>query len=253
MKRRIITALAVLALAGGCAETGSEAPAPATPKDKLLAAVPDGSQGNFRFTLKDAETTGKGVVDPAGKRMQLTTEYKDKKLGFTMTMGFLIIDQESWIKVTFANTKGLTGLPKLPKKWLHLDRSKVTDQEDIDFDDPDPAGAVALFRSIVDVAESTTGQFAGTVDLTQATETEVLDAAELAALGEKAKAVPFQALVDTTGRLTSIEINVPAFGDAPAYTHQATYGDYGVAPAVEEPPAGQTQEAPAAAYELLNS
>lgn len=248
--------LASTALLGGCGaldEPAAAPPAPKTPKEKLLDAVPDGSQGTFSFTLKDTETTGKGVVDPAGKRMRLTTEYKDKELGFTITMGYLIIDEESWVKITFANTKGVTGLPKLPKKWLHLDRTKVKDQEDFGFGDPDPAGAVSLFQSIVDVSEPAAGQFTGTVDLNGATKAEILDQQGLDALGEKAKAVPFRAAVDGQGRLTSIELDVPAYGEVEAFTHQATYSDYGVAPKVDEPPAGQTQEAPAEAYELLNS
>ncbi|MCW6003051.1 hypothetical protein K1W54_00410 [Micromonospora sp. CPCC 205371] len=248
--------LASTALLGGCGalnEPTTAPPAPKTPKEKLLDAVPDGSQGTFSFTLQDAETAGKGVVDPKGKRLYLTTEYKDKELGFTMTMGYLIIDEESWVKITFANTKGVTGLPKLPKKWLHLDRAKVKDQEDVGFGDPDPAGAVSLFQSIVDVNEPTAGQFTGTVDLTTATKAEILDQQGLDALGEKAKAVPFRAVVDGQGRLTSIELDVPAYGQVRAYTHRATYSDYGAAPAVEDPPAGETQEAPAEAYELLNS
>lgn len=257
MRRTIAMTLAVGAmLLGGCGavnEPTAAPPAPKTPKEKLLDAVPDGSQGAFRFTLKDAETTGKGVVDPKAERLHLTTEYKDKDLGFTMTMGYLIIGEESWVKITFANTKGVTGLPKLPKKWLHLDRTKVKDQEDVGFDDPDPAGAVSLFQSIVEVTEPTAGQFTGTVDLTKATKAEILDQKGLDALGERAKAVPFRAAVDGQGRLTSIELDVPAYGEVKAYTHRATYSDYGAAPNVEEPAAGDTQEAPAEAYELLNS
>lgn len=257
MRRTIAMTLAAgVMLLGGCGtvnEPTAAPPAPKTPKEKLLDAVPDGSQGTFSFTLKDAETTAKGAVDPKAKRLHLTSEYKDKELGFTMTMGYLIIDQESWVKITFANTKGVTGLPKLPKKWLHLDRTKVKDQEDVGFGDPDPASAVSLFRSIVDVTEPAAGQFTGTVDLTTATKAEILDKQGLDALGAQAKAVPFRAVVDGQGRLTSIELDVPAYGEVKAYTHQATYSDYGAAPAVEEPPAGETQEAPAEAYELLNS
>ncbi|MEH1123820.1 hypothetical protein [Micromonospora sp. CPCC 206061] len=257
MRRTIAMTLAAgVVLLAGCGalnEPTAAPPAPMTPKEKLLDAVPDGSQGTFSFTLKDAETTGKGAVDPQGRRLHLTTVYKDKDLGFTMTMGYLIIDQESWVKITFANTKDVTGLPKLPKKWLHLDRTKVKDQEDVGFGDPDPAGAVSLFRSIVDVTEPAAGQFTGTVDLTTATKAEILDQQGLGALGERAKAVPFRAVVDGQGRLTSIELDVPAYGEVRAYTHQATYSDYGAAPKVEEPPAGETQEAPAEAYELLNS
>jgi len=223
------------------------------PKDILLAAVPDGSQGSFRFTLADAEATGSGVVDPAAERMQLTTEIKDAALDLSMTFSFLLVGRESWMKVSFS--RRLPGLPKLPKKWLHLDRSKVKNDDEVplSFDDPDPAGAAALFAASADVVPAGAGRYRGTVDLTAAADAQVVDDEALAALGEAAKRVPFEADVDGQGRLTSLTVRVPAAGRAPAFRRTATYRDYGAVTAPDRPSAAQSQEAPAAAYEMLNA
>ncbi|GAA4692283.1 hypothetical protein [Phytohabitans rumicis] len=264
MKRRIaLTLAASVLLAGGCAEKAAQTPAttpsatpsaapPASAKDKLLAAAPDESSERFRFTQKVAGTTGTGVVDVAGKRLHYTTEYKDPSVGFTMTMAFLVIDQEAWVKITFSNTQSVRGLPKLPKAWLHVDRSKVPDLKNLTSDDLDPGSAAALFGSIVDVTESTAGSYAGTLDLTKTAEAEVVEPDALTELGDKAKALPFRATVDSAGRLTAVSFDVPALGKEPAFTYETKYSDYGTAPAVEEPPADQVQEAPAEAYEFLN-
>ena len=224
---------------------------PATPKEALLAAVPDGSQGSFRFALVDPEATGSGVVDPATKTVHLTTVVKDVENNLKVTMSFLVIDQESWMKVSF--NKRLPGLPKLPKKWLHLDRKQIKDDDAVlTFDDPDPAATSTLFEASADVVEVGTGRYRGTVDLTAATNAEVVDAETLAALGEAAKRVPFEAVVDSAGRLTSVAVDVPAAGETPAFRHTAKYHDYGTATAPAAPAAGQAQEAPAEAYEMLN-
>jgi hypothetical protein len=231
------------------------APSPSTraPRDILLAAAPDGSQGSFRFSIADAEATGSGVVDPDAERMQMTTQFKDPDLDLAMKISFLLVGQESWMKVSFS--KRLPGLPRLPKKWLHLDRTKISSDDGLplSFDDPDPASAATIFAASADVTESGAGRYRGTVDLTAAADAEVVDSKTLAALGVAAKRVPFEAVVDARGRLTSLVVDVPAAGGAPAFRRTATYRDYGVATAPAPPSAAQSQEAPAAAYEMLNA
>ncbi|MDG4820600.1 hypothetical protein O7635_01880 [Asanoa sp. WMMD1127] len=259
MRRRIITALvagtaaALLAACGPLAEDAA-APAtsaPATPQEKLAAAVPDGTEGRYAFALKDGESTTKGVVDAKAKRSTLTVTYKEPEVGFTMTMSYLLVEADQWVKITF--DKQLPGMPKLPKKWLLIDKSKVDDGAPVSPADPDPVGAGDLVDAIVEVKESKPGTFTGTVDLTKADKAAIVDEEGLAALGGKAKAVPFTATVDDAGRLASIDIKVPAHGEVKAATHHATFSAYGSAPEVSAPSAGASQPAPAAAYELLNA
>jgi hypothetical protein len=253
MRRRILLALAASALlVTGCNDVIDAAAPPATPEDKLRDAVPEDSDGSFRYTMKQLEGDAKGEVDPNAKRMTYTAVFKDQQLGFTMTMAIVVIDKQAWTKVTFGNANGLTGLPKLPPKWLELDTSKVDDPEYVTYTHPDPTGAAVLFQHIVDATGTSQGAFTGTVDLTAATEAEVVDADGLTARGEKAKAVPFAAAVDSSGRLTSLALDVPPAGKAAAFRWEATFTDYGAAPAIKEPPAAQTVPAPQEAYDLLN-
>lgn len=253
MRRKIFLAVTASALlVTGCEGAIDAAKPPPTPTEKLQDAVPDGSEGNFRYTMKQLDGDAKGEVNPKEKRMTYTAAFKDESLGFSMTMAIIVVDQQAWTKVTFGDTEGITGLPKLPPKWLELDTSKVKDPEDVRYTHPDPTGAVVLFDHIVDATETSQGAFTGTVDLTGAAEVEVVDAAGLTALGEKAKAVPFQAAVDASGRLTSLALDVPGAGEQAAFRWEATFSDYGSAPAVKEPPAAQTMPAPPETYELLN-
>jgi hypothetical protein len=159
------------------------------------------------------------------------------------------------MKVSFSNTAGLTGLPKLPKKWLLLDPAKVADPENapLTFDGPDPVNAAVLFASVVTVKETGPGRYRGTLDLTKAADAGVAEAKEITAMGAAAKAAPFTATLDASGRLTDLRIKMPAAGKTRAYEHKITYTDYGDAPTVTAPSATGSQKAPAEAYELLNS
>lgn len=260
--RRLAIAALVTAtvLVGACGPKTTPAkpstsPTPQSAKDALVASVPDGDEGTFRFTVKDDETFGSGVVDAASKGLTVSFGFKDPDLGFTMNLAVLVVDRKSWMKITFSNTAGLTGFPKLPKKWLLLDPAKVTDPQGtpLTFDGPDPANAALLFASVVTAEQTGPGQYRGTLDLTKAADADVAEAQEITAMGEAAKAVPFTATVDTSARLDTIRVQVPAAGKARAHEHQITYTGYGTAPKVTAPSAADSQDAPAEAYELLNS
>jgi len=260
--RRLATATLVAAavLAGACEPKTTPArpptsPTPQSAKDALVASVPDGDEGTFRFTIKDYEASGSGVVDAASKGVTASIGYKDPDLGFTMNVAFLVVGQKSWVKITFSNTAGLAGLPKLPNKWLLLDPAKLTDPEStpLTFDGPDPANTAVLLASVVTAKKTGPGQYRGTLDLTKTTDADVADPAGITAMGEAAKAVPFTATVDTSGRLNAIQIQVPAAGKTRAYEYKMTYTGYGNAPKVTAPSAVESQNAPAEAYELLNS
>jgi hypothetical protein len=260
-KRAAATAAALLTAAGvgsGCDVAGSQdeaSPAPQTPKEALIASVPDGSEGRYRFTVTDADMTSTGEVDPTAKGVHIASAYTDKDLGFTMNMAFLVVDQQAWTRITFTDTKSLTGLPELPDNWLRLDPTKVKDPDSMPlaFDGADPVNATSLLRSAVSANDKGSGRFDGTLDLTRASDAEVVDPDGLTALGEAAKAVPFTATVDAGGRLASITVEVPAAGETPAHQFVVTYADYGSAPAVSPPVAAEATDAPAAAYELLNA
>jgi hypothetical protein len=246
--------------AGGCgvadAVHDAASTAPAGPEDRLMDALPDFSTGPFHFTVKGGTQPMTGVLDASKKSYRIDVSQKDPDLGFTLSMKFLVVREKAWIKVGFKGTEGLTGLPKLPKTWLLVDPAKVKDTGDapLTYDnETDPGEAGAVLRAIVDVKETGTGTYEGTTDLTQQGEAGIVEESTLKALGDKAKAVPFEATVDAQGRLTRTVVKIPAAGKAKATRYEVVYDQYGTAGSPAEPPAAEQQKAPKAAYEMLNA
>ncbi|MFC4104731.1 hypothetical protein [Micromonospora zhanjiangensis] len=258
-----LTALAVtVAGVSGCGaveragSAGSASPAPSaskSPKEILLASVPDDAKGPVRFSGKDATNDITGSVDPAAKAIQLNTSIEDPEHRFTMQMGYLIIGQQVWMKVSFKAAKGVTGLPKLPNKWLKLDPAKVTDKDATPaYDGADQGNAGHLFNAATTVQDKGNGEYAGVIDLTDGTAAQVLDADQMKALGQQAKSIPFRATLGPDHNLASLTMDVPAAGKNKAFTYVVKYSEYGHAPKLGAPAADQAQDAPAAAYDLLN-
>lgn len=248
-----------VAAAGGCgvADAVQEPPAAATasPRDALLNALPDADTGSFHFTVKGGSQPMSGVLDAARRSYRVDTSQREPSLGFTLTMNFLVVEKQSWVKIIFTGTEGLSGIPKLPKKWMLVEPTKIDDKESVPLeyaDETDPGEAGAILRAIVDVEQSTPGHFTGTTDLTQQGDAEIVDAATLKALGAKAKAIPFEAEVDSQGRLTRAVVRIPAAGKAKATAYEVKYGEFGTAASPVVPAADQQQKATKAAYEMLN-
>jgi hypothetical protein len=244
--------LGVTVMLGGCGAVKEEVAA-VTAKQTLLASVPDGSEGPFRFTGKDVTGDISGSVDPAAKGLDLKTSVKDPEHGFSTHIAFRVVGDEAWTKISFTETKGLTGLPKLPNKWLKLDRAKFTNADGMPtYDGADQGNAGPLVQAATSVQDDGSGKYSGVIDLTSGEAAKVLDAEQMTALGEAAKQVPFTAVVGADQNLASLTLDVPAAGSAKAFRYVVTYKDYGSAPKVAAPAAGQAQDAPALAYDLLN-
>ncbi|MFK3981334.1 hypothetical protein ACI2K4_13270 [Micromonospora sp. NPDC050397] len=262
IRRTTVTAAVFATLAGGLVGCGqgtgeSAAPGPAgtstapNPKETLLAAVPDETRPGFSYTIRDWETTLTGEVAPAVKSIHLRTSFKDPELGFTMHMAYLTVDKEAWARINFTETEGLTGLPKLPNKWMRLDPTKLTDDDSLptEYDGADVASLKPVLANTT-IVQSASGNYRGTVDLSGPAAADILSEETIAGIGDGAKTLPFQATVDVDGRLTTFVVKVPAVGKTKAYDYSVTYGDYGKAPAVAAPT--DAVPAPALAYELLN-
>ena len=254
--------LAVSVAAGGCgvADAVEDAAAPASakplaPRDALLKSLPDASTGSFRFEVEDGEAPAEGEFDAGKQSYRVGFRYKEPDAGFTLHSDYLVVKKQAWMKIRFTGTEGLTGLPKLPKKWMLLDPAKVkSDDAPVAYDnETDPGEAGVVLRAAVDVQQTSAGHFAGTTDLTQLGDSSVVEPARLKALGDKAKAVPFEATVDGEGRLTSTVVRIPAAGKTKAGSYEITYADYGKTPTPAPPAADEQQPATKAAYELINA
>jgi hypothetical protein len=254
--------VAGIAVSGGCgvadAVKNADAPAsakPLEPRDALLESLPDASTGSFKFAVEGGEAPSAGEIDAGEQSYRVGFRYREPSAGFTLHSDYLVVKEQSWVKIRFTGTEGLTGLPKLPKKWMLIDRAKIKGTDvPLGYDnETDPGDAGAVLRAIVAVEQTSAGHYAGTTDLTQQGQAEIVDAARLKALGEKAKAVPFEATVDGRGRLTSTVVKIPAAGKAKAVRYVIKYTGYGSTPTPAVPAANQQQPATKDAYELLNA
>ncbi|MFG2053585.1 hypothetical protein ACGFI9_06075 [Micromonospora sp. NPDC048930] len=238
------------------AESKSTAPAvPADAKEAVVASTQEIKKGNFTFTISGGEFNGEGTVHMPSKsaEMKLSSGTGSAE---DMKMHLVFIDTDSWVQLDLgAMADSIPGFKEMKGKYQHLDRSKIKDAKNLNFDftDVDPAGSDKMIAAITDVKKTGEGTYAGTIDATKATDSDVLDAEAVRALGDKAKAVPFTAKLDAQGRLTEFTVEVPAAGSIPASTVTVKYADYGAATAVQAPPAGQVVEASDKVYEMFQA
>jgi hypothetical protein len=257
-KRLAATGALLIGVAGlsacGVAETVEETVAEVSATTTLIKGVPTGSSPVFHYTIKGGVSPFSGVVDAPSKGF--TSDFVQKIEeggGFTLTMKFLVVEKQAWAKISFTGAPANSGLPKLPKKWMKLEPGKLSagSSEDLTYNgESDPGYVSTLIEAATGLKETGKGVYAGTTDLTKATEAEIVDDATLKALGEQAKTVPLELALDSEGRITKAVVKIPAAGKAKASTYEVLYDQYGTAAPVKVP--ADVVAAPAAAYELLN-
>ncbi|WP_033344431.1 hypothetical protein [Catenuloplanes japonicus] len=252
--------LALLAIAGlttGCAiaveDDAATTPAQ-TPAEIVAKSAPGATTTPFSFTITGLDTEGdaqdiKGVSSPTTKSYDLTATYVADEEGLTSTMQFRVVDQSAWVKMKFS---GLEGMPEMPDKWVVVDPSQAAADDSMPKGwtdaDADPTGTDVLVDAVIDVTETGTGTYSGTLDLTKA---EAADVVDLTKAGDTVKAVPFTATVDDSGRLTAITLKVPAIGEVAAFDYKVTF-TYDGAKTIEAPVAAEVTEAPESLKDLLS-
>jgi hypothetical protein len=249
--------------AGGCGLTDAvreavppTSAAPLAPRDALLKSVPDGSTGSFHFTVEGTEVPASGEMHASEQSFRVALRYREPDAGFTLRSEYLVVRNQTWIKLRFTGDEGVTGLPRLPKKWLLIDPAKIKNPDDVPLgyaDETDPGDTGAVLRAVVDAQRTTAGRYAGTADLTQQGKAEIVEPQHLAALGERAKTLSFEAATDAEGRLTTLAVRIPAAGKHRATVYEVTYDGYGTARTPAAPADDQQQKATGEVYELLNS
>ncbi|MER5333290.1 hypothetical protein [Micromonospora sp. NPDC002717] len=243
----IVAALS-LGLTGCGTKTDADAPAgngtgaapassaPADARAELTAAAQKLNQQSVRMELKSAVVNGSGVMDPATKTGDMTM-----KLGAEGTFRILLLGDDAYLKIT--------GMQGMPKKWLHMDTTKLGKSGQFNLmPEGDPGGAKQMIESVVDVEKTGTGSYAGTLDYTRTK----ADDPSIKALGEKAKAVPFTAKVDDQGRLVEFAIDTSVLHESLGMM-TTTYSDFGAPVTVKKPAASDTQEAPQELIESMGS
>jgi hypothetical protein len=250
----------VLTACGGSTETGEQA-APAATKpsepvsvaDTLAKGVPTASTPVFRYAIKGGVQPLSGVLDAPNKSLTSDAVQKIPDTRITLKMTFLVVGDKAWTKISFDGSKAGDGLPRLPKKWMTLDQSKLSggSAEDLTYaGETDPGYVSALIDAAADLKETGAGTYAGTTDLTKSEEAEIVEKETMTALGAKAKTVPLTLTVDAEGRISKAVVSIPAAGKFKASTYEVVYDQYGTAAAVEAPT--DVVAATADVYEMLN-
>ncbi|MEU5944882.1 hypothetical protein ABZ793_04895 [Micromonospora sp. NPDC047465] len=266
IRRWGVGVLAATLFVPGLAACKSDEPAPAAggpaasavpsdPKEALLASMKEIEKGNFTFVVtSDGDFAVSGTV-------HLPSKSAEMKMGgqatedLTMQTHFVHIDADTWALLEFggAMAEMIPEVNALKGKYQHLDRSKIKDVKDLQFDfvDVDPAGTKPLIEAITEVEKTGEGAYAGTVDGSKATDSDWFDADTLKELGGKAGAVPFTAQLDGQGRLSKMTLQMPASATSKAQEITVTYADYGTATPVRKPPADKIVEASDDVYDML--
>jgi hypothetical protein len=214
------------------------------PAVELRESVDKLNQTSAKVTMTAGPLTGSGVVDAPNK--QGNVKLKVSAGGQTINVETLAVGGDMWLK--------MTGVPNVPDKWLHIDPSKVSPDAGLGINagELDLVGGDKLFQGIATVERTGEGQYKGTLDLTKATGSSFADEETLKQLGDRAKAVPFEAALDDEGRLTKFMMDL---GQVAGQTLKldAAYSDFGTDVNLEAPPAAEVIEAPEEIYQLLNA
>lgn len=242
------------AMAGCVADTGEPGPpslapssAPAAPKDALTASVQHLKTTSFRATARlSGGVTASAATDPVGKAG--TSTISGPMGGGTLTVDQVISGGATYAKVTVKNVPGMPALPG----WMKLDPAKLDKPENFDLTDPDPANLqAAVFGGLGTVEPAGDRRYKGTLDLTEASESGIVDQEVVADLKDSGTAVPFEATVDEKGRIATFKITVPKTANSDAETWEITYSDWGTAVRPEVP--ANAVPAPDAAYDFFNA
>ncbi|WP_433614187.1 hypothetical protein ACQP2P_07550 [Dactylosporangium sp. CA-139114] len=249
----VVVAVLVALVVGGCGaggeQPGSTSAAASTDpagKDALVVAVKALQGTTYGYTMKIDNGTVTGVVDPTGKR-QARLDSVASGVKFSLE-GIVLGGGERYFRTSIP-AAGVSA-----KKWYRFDRTKVTRTEIIGlFETKDPTSSQDFVSRVAQARLEAGGKITGTYDLTRGGDLGLADQAGLAALGDRAKAVPFVVTLDAQGRLASVLVTVPAYAGAAERTLTVDYRDQGKPAQVTAPKAAEVAPANAAVYNLLNN
>jgi len=267
-RRLALAGLAILASAAlgtaGCsnastskppAASGSSAPASGSTstgsnsaKDTILAAVKKLGEQPYKYTLTSSGLSGKGAVDPAGKKVSLTLA--GQQSGVNVTWDMILVTPDYWMKLDFGGQNASIGLPS--GKWMHIDQTKIKNSSGFGIDPSrtDPTRSQGLFDGLTDAKQVDATHYTVTLDLTKTSDAAV-DQATITKMGDKAKSVPASVVLDDQGRLASVTLDLNSVDPDSSVT--STFSDYGTPVSISAPASSDTVEAPAAVYSIFNS
>jgi hypothetical protein len=254
-----VVAVASLALAAGCNNQGdagsSSSPSPSPSPSKTLTATEQFTSAAsllrgtpYKFSLKSSNGINyDGSDDPLAGivvgKIAITVQ------GVKATLDTQLSQNDYYVKVSGLPVPGVDT-----SKWFHVDPTKVTSLGAIMIGGlTDPTGLQDLVKAVGTVESAGDKQLKGTFDFSKGTWGAAVDEKAVQELADKAKAVPFTASLDDKGRLSTLKVTIPAHGSDKEEVVDISYSDFGTAVKLTPPAAGETVEAPAAVYTLLNN
>jgi hypothetical protein len=262
IRRLAIAGVAMFALAGlvaGCAtKNGTSASASASakaspsptqaPKEALLASTKSLATSSYKFTIKSADLNGTGAADPSNKLLSLTaTGIADSA---SVKLDFIVVGTDLYAKIDLGALSSQLGIQT--DKYMHLDATKLGANPSLPIGiNGDPVNVSGTLAGLNDVQTTDGKTFTGTIDLTKVTGDKAPDPSVLQKAGDKAKAVPFTAVLDDQGRLTSLKVDGASID--PSLALEATFTGYGTSPGITKPDAAQVVEAPDSVVQLFKN
>lgn len=229
--------------ASGAPAAGSSAGAAAS--NDLRAAVQELTKTSYKYTMKAGDATGSGGVDPAAKQATMTVSVAAEGDDFKTEV--LVLDTELYARITGLPLPGLDG-----KKWLRIDRTKIKSFASLGIQDiNDPTGVNTLAKSIATIKKTGDRSYQGTLDLSKGSAAFGLDEAGVRQLGEKAKAIPFEATVNDKGKLATWKMTIPAHGVDKETQYELAFTNHGEKLGLSKPAASSVANPPDAVYEML--
>lgn len=223
--------------ASGAGSTAAEQAKPADPAAELAAAATRLSEESLKFKMTMAAgLNAEGVANADGSQADMSM-VMGGSTGQGITVAMRKIDDDVWVKY-----EGELGsmLGAKADKWMHIDSSKLPADSPFAMSGSNPKDASKMIAATTDVTKDGDRSYQGVLDMTKAPGT---DAKSLAALGDKASAVPFTAAVDAEGRLVELVIDVESLAPGGGKM-TTTYYDFGTDVSVKAPPAKDVVEMP---------
>jgi hypothetical protein len=256
-----LAALAVVGIAAGCKDTatgaagagasagtgGTASSAPSTaPKDALLASTKQLTQTSYHYTITSAGLSGSGASDPAAKSASMSMSGAQD--GTSMKVDLIKIDTDIYLRMDAGQLNRQLGVS--PEKWMHIDAASWgANNSVLNFPGGGGTDVSGLLAGVVNVQSTDGRTLTGTLDLTKATGNSAVNADALSKAGAKAKAVPFTAVLDDQGRLSSLKIDGSGIQDG--LTVDMAFSDYGKPAGISKPDAASVVEAPDAVQNLF--
>jgi hypothetical protein len=232
----------------GAATSGSaSSPAPAAATVDLQKAVEELTKTSYRYTMKAGDATGSGSVDQAAKQRSMTVTVAAE--GEDYKTEVLILDTETYVRISGLPVAGLDG-----KKWLRVDLAKIKSFAALGIRDiDDPTGVKTLSRTIATIEKTGERSYKGTLDLSKGSAAFGLDEAAVRQLGEKAKAIPFEATVNDKGKVATWKMTVPPHGSEKEVTYELAFTNHGERFPLTKPASATVTSAPDAVYQMLQA